>query len=272
MTPARIDQMAANNNAVWRCRECLSNGTTTDCGSAPHMKSHLATHGYGPFRCTGCGFIGRRKEAITLHQRRAGEVGAGAYFDPVLNNRVNQEVGECLLPHQNPWTGQTAVPPPDPHARARAIAALLPPPQPTPVAAAAPAVSQSSSSQAQVATDASDAEDDWTPPESAYPFMPDLNFIAQAVRIANNFAGIMDQAELVEGDSVQVQRRVDLLRQHAYNIQDAQTVEEADDDLKVMIEVMEFFCDALQGTTDGVDVLKNEVRKMDRLRRDIKEK
>lgn len=34
-----------------------------------------------------------------------------------------------------------------------------------------------------------------------------------------------------------------------------------------MIEVMNFFCDALEDTTDGVDVLKNKVRKMERLGR-----
>ncbi|KAG9944948.1 hypothetical protein KCU85_g7596, partial [Aureobasidium melanogenum] len=263
--------MAANSNAVWRCRECLSNGTTTDCGSAPHMKSHLAGHGYGPWRCTGCGHIARRREAIVAHQRRAGEVGAGAYFDPALNTRVNQEVQECLLPHQNLWTGQTPRPPPDPTARARAIAALQQPPQPATVAAAPPAVSQPQNNQVQVATNASDAELDWSPPESAYPFMPDLNFIAEAVKVARRFAELMEQAEVVDGDSAQVQTRVDLLRQHADNIQGAQTVEEADEDLEVMIEVMNFFCEALDGTTNVVDVLKNEVRKMERLRRDIRD-
>ncbi|KAH0339777.1 hypothetical protein KCU81_g7092, partial [Aureobasidium melanogenum] len=264
------DQMAANNNSVWRCRECLSNGTTTDCGSAPHMKSHLAGHGYGPWRCTGCGHIARRREAIVTHQRRAGEVGAGAYFDPALNTRVNQEVQECLLPHQNLWTGQTPLPPPDPTARARAIAALQQPPQPVPVAAAPPAVPQPSSSQAEVATDASDAEVDRAP-DSAYPFMPDLNFIAEAVDVAKKFANLMDQAEVVDGDSAQVQTRIDLLLQHVRNIQGAQTVEEADEDLEVMIGVMDFFCNALHGTTDVVDVLKNEVKKMERLRRDIRD-
>lgn len=212
-----------------------------------------------------------RREAIVAHQRRDGEVGAGAYFDPALNTRVNQEVQQCLLPHQNLWTGQTPRPPPDPTARARAIAALQQPPQPAPVAAAPTAVPQPSSSQGQIATDASDAEVDWTPPESAYPFMPDLNFIAEAVNDAMRFAKLMNQAEVVDGDSAQVQTRVDLIRQHAYNIQSAQTVEEADEDLEVIIESMNFFCDALEETTDGADILKNEVRKMERLRRDIRE-
>lgn len=54
----------ASNNTGWRCRECLFNGTTVNCATATNMKSHLATHGYGPWRCTGCNYIGRRRLVV----------------------------------------------------------------------------------------------------------------------------------------------------------------------------------------------------------------
>ena len=133
------------NKATWRCRECVANGTTYNSSTASHMKSHLATHGYGPFRCTGCNYLGRRKyvllhhvcldnsltlrrEDIISHHRASGETGqdAGWYNDPALNARVNLEVKACRLPHRAPWTGSTAVPPPDQTALAAAKAAISP--------------------------------------------------------------------------------------------------------------------------------------------------
>jgi hypothetical protein len=119
------------NTTTWRCRECLAKGITADFRSYGHMKSHLAGHGYGPWRCSGCDQIGRRRyvvishqmffeklltwsrEAIVAHHLASGERDATAYNDPALNDRINTEVRECRLPHQAPWTGSSAVPPPD---------------------------------------------------------------------------------------------------------------------------------------------------------------
>ncbi|KAH0145530.1 hypothetical protein KCU67_g12594, partial [Aureobasidium melanogenum] len=90
------------------------------------MKSHLATHGYGPWRCTGCPFIGVRKSTIQTHHRASGETGVSGYFDPALNDRIYSEVRECRLPHSSSWTGLTPVPQPDATALAAARAAIAP--------------------------------------------------------------------------------------------------------------------------------------------------
>ncbi|KAH0290502.1 hypothetical protein M436DRAFT_62639 [Aureobasidium namibiae CBS 147.97] len=120
----------ANNTTTtptWQCRECLAKGTTVIFFTKTHMKSHLAIHDYGPFRCTECNFIGRRKETITAHHRASKEVGAGAYRDPDLENRIQREVNRCRLPHQAPWTGSSAIPPHDPAALAAAQGTISPP-------------------------------------------------------------------------------------------------------------------------------------------------
>ncbi|KAG9605864.1 hypothetical protein KCU77_g378, partial [Aureobasidium melanogenum] len=224
--------MAANNNTGWRCRECLSNGTTTNCVTAANMKSHLAIHGYGPWRCTGCGYIGRRREAITAHHRAAREVSVGSYIDPALNARINQEVEECCLPHQNPWAGQTAVPPPDPNALAAAIAALLRPPQ--------------------------------------APHMPDPNLITQTVKIAVTFSDAMNEVEEDDTNYDQVQTWIALVRHHANCIQGVQTIKELDEHMEFMVGFMQLYCNILDGTPDEIDAASNKVDDMERLRRTIR--
>ncbi|KAG9664734.1 hypothetical protein KCU95_g4202, partial [Aureobasidium melanogenum] len=286
--------MAANNNNGWRCRECLSNGITMDCVTATNMKSHLATHGYGPWRCTGCGHIDRRREAIAAHYRAAGEVGVGSYLDPALNARINQEVQECRLPHQNPWTGQSAVPPPDPVALAAAIAALPQPPQAPPVAAVVPVVPRPSSGRVMVATskadylnatddeaDTLDAEVDWSsgsltplgatpPPASSFSSVPDPQVVTKAVNIAVTFVNAMNEVEEDDTNYAEVQTWVGLLRHHTQHIQAAQTMEEADEDLKLMIGIMKFYRNILDAAPDEVEAVNNEVKKMRRLRRTLR--
>ncbi|KAG9570767.1 hypothetical protein KCU71_g1096, partial [Aureobasidium melanogenum] len=227
-----VRSMAANNNNGWRCRECLSNSTTVNCATAANMKSHLAIHGYGPWRCTGCGYIGRRREAITAHHRAADEAGVGSYLDPALNARINQEVEECCLPHQNPWTGQTAVPRPDPNALAAAIAALSQPPQ--------------------------------------APRMPDPALITQAVNIAVTFADTMNEVAEDDTNYTQVQTWIGLLRHHANCIQGVQTVEDVDGDMELMVGFMQLYCNILDGTPEEIDALNNEVNDMQRLRRTMR--
>ncbi|KAH0151669.1 hypothetical protein KCU67_g10162, partial [Aureobasidium melanogenum] len=243
---------ANNNNAGWRCRKCLSNGTTVNGATAANMKSHLAVHGYGPWRCTSCGYIGRRREAITAHHRAAREVGVGSYLDPALNARINQEVQECRLPHQNPWTGQTAVPRPDPTALAAAVAALAQPPQAPPVAGAAAAVPQPPSGQGLVA--------------SRVPGQ----LITQAVNIAVAFSNTMDEVEEDDTNYNQVQTWIALLRHHANCIQGVQTTKEVDDNIELMVGLMQLYCNILDGTSDEIDAANNEVDVMERLRRTMR--
>lgn len=190
----------------------------------------------------------------------------GSYLDPALNTRINQEVRECRIPHQNPWTGQTAVPPPDPTALAAAIAALPPPPPAPPVVTLAPAVSQPSSGQVLVASskvdylsatneeaEALDAEVDWssgsltplgaTPPSSPRALLPDPGIITQAVEIAQSFTDAMNEVMEDDDNYAQVQIWIGLLRHHTQHIQGAQTVEAASEDLKLMIGLMKLYRD-----------------------------
>ncbi|KAK5999557.1 hypothetical protein QM012_005410 [Aureobasidium pullulans] len=60
------------------------------------------------------------------HHRASGETGITAYFDPALNIRAHTEVRECRLPHRNPWTGLSPLPPPDANALATARASIAP--------------------------------------------------------------------------------------------------------------------------------------------------
>jgi hypothetical protein len=55
----------------------------------------------------------------------SGETGtdAGAFNDPALSDRINLEAQACRTPHSAPWTGSSAVPPPDATALAAARAA-----------------------------------------------------------------------------------------------------------------------------------------------------
>jgi hypothetical protein len=66
-----------------------------------------------------------RREAISAHHRVSGETGtdAGAFNDPALSGRINLEAQACRTPHSAPWTGSSAVPPPDATALAAARAA-----------------------------------------------------------------------------------------------------------------------------------------------------
>lgn len=238
---------------------------------------------------------GAQREAITSHHRASGEVGAGSYLDPALNARINQEVRECRLPHQNPWTGQTAVPPPDSTALAAAIAALPPPLPALPVAtvaAIAPAVSHPSSGRVLVApsnvdylnatneeAEALDAEVDWssgsltplgaTPPPSPHASMPDPAVIAQAVETAQSFANAMNEVEEDDENYAQVQTWIGLLHHHIQHIQGAQTVEAAGEDLKLMIGLMKLYHDILDAAPNELNAAKAEVNKMRRLRRSV---
>ncbi|KAK5999558.1 hypothetical protein QM012_005411 [Aureobasidium pullulans] len=279
--------MATNNN--WRCRECFfSSNTIVNCATATNMKSHLATHGYGPWRCTGCNHIGRRREAIATHHRATGEAGAGSYFDPALNARINQEVRECRLPHQNPWTGRTAVPPHDPTALAAAITAIAPPTQAPPVAAVNPVVPQPPTAQVQAAAnkadyltatdeeaEALDAEVDWssgsltpleTTPPPAPSSVPAPEIVAQAVKVAVSFANAMSEVEEDDANYAMVQTWIGLLRHHTRQIQGAQTVEAANEDLKLMTGIMKFYRDIMDITA----AVNKEVKKLRQLRRTLR--
>jgi hypothetical protein len=60
------------------------------------------------------------RETIISHQRTSGETDAGAFQDPDLNLRTNNEVEACRLPHRSQWTGISPVPPPNETALANA--------------------------------------------------------------------------------------------------------------------------------------------------------
>jgi hypothetical protein len=49
------------NTTTWRCRQCLSHGTTADFKSYAHMNSHLAKHKYDTWRCGGSSMLSRVK-------------------------------------------------------------------------------------------------------------------------------------------------------------------------------------------------------------------
>lgn len=51
------------------------------------------------------------RETITTHHRASKEIGAGAYRDPDLEDRIQREVDRCRLPHQAAWTQSGAIPP-----------------------------------------------------------------------------------------------------------------------------------------------------------------
>lgn len=60
------------------------------------------------------------RETIISHHRTSGEIDAGAFHDPDLNLRTNNEVEACRLPHRSQWTGTSPVPPPNDTALANA--------------------------------------------------------------------------------------------------------------------------------------------------------
>lgn len=219
----------------------------------------------------------------------------GSYLDPALNARVNQEVHECRLPHQRLWTGQTAIPPPNPIALAAAIAALPPPlRQAPPAAAVGPTVSQPSGGQVPSVTskvdylgatdedaNALDAEVDWssgsltplgaTPPPPSYP-APMLDLITRAVNIAASVADTMNGVEEDDANRAQVQTWIGLLRHHIHHIQGAQTMEDIDEDLKLMIGIMKFYLNILDATPHEAEAITTEIKKMKRLRRSTRAK
>ena len=67
------------------------------------------------------------RETIITHHRASKELGAGAYRDPDLEDRIQREVDRCRLPHQAPWTQSSAIPPHNAVALAAAEATISPP-------------------------------------------------------------------------------------------------------------------------------------------------
>ncbi|KAH0350526.1 hypothetical protein KCU83_g4897, partial [Aureobasidium melanogenum] len=246
------------------------------------MKSHLATHGFGPWRCTGCPLIGLRKSTIQTYHRASGETGVAGYFDPALNDRIYLEVRECRLPHSSPWTGLTPAPQPDATALTAARATIVSQDANVPYARAPTATVASKAVNYLNITDeeaqALDREVDWssdsltsleTSPSPPSP-IADPAFITQAVNIALTFADTMNEVEQGDTNYPQVQTWIGLLRHHANCIQGAQTVEDVDGDMELMVGFMQLYCNILEGTPEEIDALNNKVNDMERLRRTIR--